>query len=284
MKWLGRWTGTSHALAWNYSAGGQIWRLFPSADGPLVIEERDTARKEVLFTCLDAQSGAPLWSNAQFRDRWWMSIETVYDHVLFLHEYATPDMPDHRKIFALDLRDGNVLWSNDDMRYLFSHDRAVYAAKEANDRRRFYELDLQTGTQLREVEDDYLEVLRSTLAPRAGDDIFFPRPYPGSEEEEIADIIHAHSKNRPGIHSIETIDHTGGLIVGTYERLAPEDPGSILRHRLAVLDKSTSKALYEDTMDTDMKVGVPDLFFCRGAMLYYIRQKSTLCALHLMAE
>ena len=110
-----------------------------------------------------------MWSNAQFRDRWWMSIETVHDHVLFLHEYATPDMPDHRKIFALDIGDGKLLWSNDDMKYLFAHERAVYAAKESNDRRRFYELDLQTGTELREVDDEYIGVLRSTIAPNLRD-------------------------------------------------------------------------------------------------------------------
>ena len=73
VKWLRRLTGASHALAWNYTAEGQIWRLIPSARGPLVIEERNTDRKEVLFTSLDAQTGVPMWSNAQFRDRWWHS-------------------------------------------------------------------------------------------------------------------------------------------------------------------------------------------------------------------
>src|SRR5258707_14789953 len=116
MHWFSRRKSKEVTVAWQYTTKGNLWRLFPSASGHIVLEDRNVERKEVSFACLDHQTGKVFWADVQFQERWWISIDSICSGVLFLHEYASPDMPDHKKIYAVDLSSGVLIWSNQAMK------------------------------------------------------------------------------------------------------------------------------------------------------------------------
>src|SRR5258705_3352973 len=155
--WLrGSSRGKHLAPAWEFHVRGIIWRLLVSGKGQFVGEERNINERSVSFFCIDSESGTPLWRDLRLAEPWWIGIEALHDDLVLLHEFAMPDFPDHKKIHALDLSSGKLLWSNEEVTYLFSHGNAIYAAKDLNDVRTYLELDSMSGKERRELDGDAL--------------------------------------------------------------------------------------------------------------------------------
>ena len=268
-------------LAWKYPARGSIWRLLSSERGTLILEERDLAAKELRLTSIDADAGTIVWSTDRFRNRWWLSIETLHGNILFLHEYATPDMPDHKKVIALNLLDGAQVWSNEEMKFLFAHGQSVYVSRDTYDGRTFHELDVATGEVLREVDDATIGALRPAGESSTG--IQFPVALTegGNDAQEASAAIRSVVGTRPVAGGVEYIDADGRWLIGWHERITPDDPSSPLRHRFTIVDKAKQSVLYQDDIDASVKVPIPDLFIRRNDMVYYIKDKNSLCAVRL---
>jgi hypothetical protein len=81
----------------------QIWRIIPTKEGKLIIEERELENKQAYFHCLSLDSGKNILSNFQLDDKFWVGIEAVQDDIIYFHKFAKPDMPKHRGIFAFNL-------------------------------------------------------------------------------------------------------------------------------------------------------------------------------------
>src|SRR3989304_2231091 len=99
--------------AWQYKTDGQLWRILFSESARIVGEDRNEEKKEVTFFCLDEMSGEVLWNRVRLKEHWWIGIETLYDGIVYLHEYVKPDLPQHHKIIALDLESGERPWRDD---------------------------------------------------------------------------------------------------------------------------------------------------------------------------
>jgi len=249
----------------------------------LILEERDLEAKELRFTSIDGSDGTIVWSTDRFRSRWWLSIETLHGNILFLHEYATPDMPDHKKVIALNLLDGTTLWSNEEMKFLFAHAQSVYVSRDTYEGRTFHELDIAKGEILREVDDATIGALRPAGESSSGIEFPLALTGEGGRDElaaESADVLSVIG-SRPVAGGVEYIDAGGRWLIGWHERITPDDPSSPLRHRFTIVDKAGHSVLYQDDIDARVSVPVPDLFIRRNEMAYYIRDKSSLCAVRL---
>jgi len=249
--------------------------------GTLILEERDLAAKEMRLTSIDAETGTIVWSTDRFRDRWWLSIETLHGNVLFLHEYATPDMPDHKKVIALNLLDGTQVWSNEEMKFLFAHGRSVYVSKDTYDGRTFHELDVASGEILREVDDATVGALRPAGESSSGIEFPVALTEGGNDAPEDSAAIRSVIGARPVAGEVEYIDAEGRRLIGWHERITPDDPSSPLRHRFTIVEKTKQSVLYEDDIDARVSVPIPDLFIRRNDMVYYIKDKNSLCAVRL---
>ena len=97
----------------------QIWRIIPTNNGKLIIEERETEKKLAYFHCLELDSGKKILSNFQLDDTFWVGVEAVQDNIIFFHKFAKPDMPKHRGIFAYDFMKKEFLWTNPELIFLF---------------------------------------------------------------------------------------------------------------------------------------------------------------------
>ena len=108
----------------------QIWRIIPTNNDQLIIEEREPEKKQAYFHCLTLKSGKKLLKDFQLDDKFWVGIESVRDDIIFFHKFAKPDMPKHRGIFAYDIKNQNLIWENSELVFQFLLKKKLYVFKE----------------------------------------------------------------------------------------------------------------------------------------------------------
>jgi hypothetical protein len=249
----------------------------------LVGEDRDLEKKTVSFFCLDDRTGEVRWSGVTFPEPWWISMEALHHSTLLLHEYAAPDMPDHKRIIALDATSGQVRWTNDDAKFLFAHGQMVYAAKETYEERVFSEHRLSDGSFVRSVDASEIRTLQRSQAPEYAEIVDFPVAITpdGDHDPEIRAALRAARADGPGA-VVEVITGGGALVVASCQQAEPPAEKPSFRQRIAVYDRSRGKIVYDDTMHEQLSMPVPDMFFRRAGVLYYIKERRTLRAVNLL--
>ena len=274
--------------SWEYRTKGLLWRLFPGPgyfvgeDRPADRQAGDNDTRRVSFFCIEDQTGNVRWRDVHFDEPWWIGIEAAHQDVVFLHEFARPDMPEHKKVIALDGTSGRTLWMNDQYRFMFVHEESVYASKDLFEGRLFVELDLRTGEFVRELKDqpEYINVLRETAAAKNVSDVEFPASFSAQPEEFAGNMSIAKllaSPQRRG--DIEVLAKGPLAIVGHYRTA-----GDHLEQHLQVIDAEGNSVVYEDILARDAKAPVADTFFVRNDMLMYVKEKNTLTAVRLPAQ
>ncbi len=267
--------------AWEYQTRGVVWRLLPAPGGLLVGEDRDNTSKSVSFFCLEEKTGNARWKNVAFKESWWIGIEAIHKNIVFFHEFARPDLPDHKKIIAVELDSARELWRNEELKFLYAHEDSVYASKERFETSLVFELDLLTGAVVRELgnETGYISVLRDTSTFKQNDDIEFPRPLATQNEFHKRVLRHIPSGKICG--EVEILEKDAHIVVGYYENTSPNPFERELDQHLKFLDAETGDLLFRDVLTQKAKEPVPDLFFLRGDFIIYIKNKNVLRAVKL---
>lgn len=262
---------------WEFQANGVLWRLLPARSGVFVGEDRDLTSKTVSFFCVDRKTGRLQWNVPPPGERWWSGVEAVHEKFVLLHEFAAPDLPDHRKIITLDLATGRYRWANAELKFLFLAGDSIYASRDLYDRREFFELDITDGRILREVDGASVNVLREQLPAEGPEGLVFPGRL---DEAGLEAIVPAEDLIRRG-EMLENAEHIAidGFDVLSYH--VREARPALLSHRLVVIRKRGRKVVHSDRLIADAASAVPDAFFAIAVMLYYVREKRTLCALDL---
>ena len=267
--------------SWEYKTRGVVWRLLPAPGGFLVGEDRDHASRSVTFFCLEEKTGNVRWKDVGFKEPWWIGIETIHKNIVLLHEFARPDLPEHKKIIAVDIDSARKLWRNEELKFLFAHEECVYASKEMFETSLVFELDLLTGAVLREFRDqlEYIHVLRDTAASKQNNDVEFPHPTPGQNDLDKRISRHIPSDKLRG--EVEILEKDAYAVVGYYENTSPSPFEQELDQHLKVVDTDSGSLLFSDILAQKAKTPVPDLFFARGDFLFYIKNKNLLRAVKL---
>ncbi|MFI5253663.1 MAG: DUF4905 domain-containing protein [Bacteroidota bacterium] len=269
-------------IGWQYIAQHSIWRIIISDEGYFVCEDRDKENKSVSFFCLEQATGKIMWKDLRFEEPWWIGIEACYKEYLFFHEFATPDMPDHKKIHAHNLRTGERLWRNTEERFLFAANDAVFTSKDLFERRIFRELDIATGEFRGEVDVQRVNSVRDSL-PEPVLQVQFPsilNPVLLQHEQMKASVAHATSKTKY-VALIEFLEHEGLHIIGYYDNISSIPDNPQLEQCLVVIDPSLQKIIYNDHITSGVMAPIPDTFFCSGSNIYLVKDKNILTALEI---
>ncbi len=271
------------STAWEYAVDGVLWRLLPAAEGFLLGEDRDLEQKTVSFFCLDDTTGSFRWKGLAFPEKWWISMEVLHRNVLILHEYAAPDMPDHKKLYAVDVSTGAALWSNDEAKFLFAHGEHIYAARETFEERIFTEIRLVDGVAVREIGAPELHELQRSLGREPAGRVVFPSIVrPGeSVDPGLSEALSALRKNDAEETLTEYIETGSSIVAAWCSASPPAAPERSFRQRIGVYDRTRRRVEFEDEMNAKLSMPIPDMFFCKGSFAYYIKEKRTLCAVHL---
>lgn len=269
---------------WKFNPPGKIWKILFADSSLLLGEARNIDLKSASFFCIDSETGTPLWSDLRFAEAWWVGIDGVHCGVVFFHEFAKPDLPEHKSICAVDLRSGKILWTNTDASFFFAYSGFVYAERKMFEKRIALKLSLSTGELREEIDDpDALMSLRQLSVRESGkdDDVLYPELLAEDEKGSRRDFLSRHIDfdQWRSLESIETPTHVVASFHAVTNLNMSESPA--FTNQLLILEKSTAKKVFADTLNAYTKAIVPDSFFVRNETVYYVKEYSSLVAVKL---
>lgn len=286
MKILSLFQSDQRSPAWTYSPGGVIWRILFSDSGRIFGESRDHEQKTVSFFCVDERTGAPAWEGKEFDEPWWIGMEAVQHDILLLHEFAKPDLPQHKRIKALDGGTGELLWKNEELSYWFGYRNTVYAYRDLFEKRVVVAVDLRTG-EVKESFDESAEELRQlrSLARQeaSSNGLVFPEMLVDDHiDPSIGALLRRDLAGLRGTEGIEYI-HEQGYLAFNYHipesGVAPD--ARLFSNRLSVIDVEEGKRVFATVLAERVKAIIPDSFFARIPYLFFVKEQKTLTAVQL---
>ena len=252
----------------------QIWRLLPTTTGKLVIEDRDIQNKEVFFNCIDINSGKKIFANFQLDEKFWIGIETIFEDIIIFHKFAKPDMPGHSTIIAFDINTQEVLWQNEDLTFLFTHEKKVYGYKQRFEDRIFYSINIYTGEVIEELGNDANSV--NSIREKS---LTLNQFYQGYNFPEIFDPKQNSTKSNQFINkfkidnvitgNIDCVELPGILLFNCHSVKSD----GLLKNVFYAVDIEREKIILEEVLDQSTSVFIPDSFFVKDDLIFLLIDK-----------
>lgn len=264
---------------------GVLWRVVPDYEGGAIGEARDPAARSVSYFRVRVSDGEMVWRDATAPGGWWTGIECVTRGALLVHGFASPDLPGHRGISALDLRNGGLLWSDEDVVFVAVVEGVVYGLRGKTGAPVLVGRDLKSGAAVSEEPAD--EGRLQDLAKRWGEEIPPPFALPepveaGTGEYRLAARLLAGSAFIEG--ALEMLRADGLTVLAHHERVpGGRDGRATFRRVLSVFGGEGGVAAFREVLDEDLTMPVPEAFLLVGRTLLFVRGRRALRALHLRA-
>ena len=286
MKLFSLFTSQYYKPTWIYAVDSHLWRILFSHGDLVAGEHRDNDKKQVTFFCIDSRSGEEKWNIRKAEEGWWTTTEGVYGNKLYLHAFAKPDLPQPKHVTSIDMKNGSVLWDHPDLTFLYVKDDMVVVERKEFEITRYHRLDTETGKILDTIYDRH--IIDDELSEARANDphtlLMFPDVYnPGLQDHELFTRIVSEKQTRERIlDPIEVMQFGDNLIV-CYHRVKDErsEGSPVLVHELCIHNKANLKEVYSDVLMDNASAPVPDGFFIRENVLYYIRNRNQLLAITL---
>lgn len=255
----------------------QIWRILPTSENKVVVEERDSATKEVFFNCFEIESGKKIFNEFQLDEKNWCGIESIYKDVIFFHTYGKPDMPNHKSIIAFDIQSQKILWRNDSYVFALVYGDKVYCFQQRFESRVFLTLDYLTGNLSEELGSDASTI--NQIKEKVDEDFWkqnylFPEYFNRTEE-----VNEEHKKYLSNVLTSKVIK--GELSYLKYNDLLlynfhEVSKNNSLDNIFIGYDLLKTKILLEETLDKNLTNLMPESFFVKDTFLFLIVDKTKL--------
>lgn len=255
----------------------QIWRILPTSNRKVVIEERDVNTKEVFFSAIEIDTGKKIFNEYQFDDKNWMGIEAINNDLIFFHSYGNPEMPTHKNIIAFDLLTQSILWQNDKYVFSFLYDDKIYCYQQRFESRKFYTLNCFTGEVIEELNDDVsaLNALKEkSLEDFEKQNYLFPEYFNRNEiplqnyQKYLVQIL----ENNVIKGDISYLIFNN-LLIFNYHQV--NDEGT-LDNIIVAVDLDQNRILLKDILDKNLVNLMPESFFIKDNFLFLIVDKTKL--------
>ena len=262
---------------YKHDNGKQIWRVLPTSNNKVVIEEREIKTKEVFFSCLENNSGKKLFNEFQFDEKNWIGIESIYKDIIFFHAYRKPDMPAHKSIIAFDILSQTILWQNDNFVFSFVSDDIVYCYQQRFESRVFFALDYLTGNVVNDFGSDAAKLQQPK---EEADNESAKQNYSFPEYFNRNDFLN--EKFKKYLQQILTDNVIKGdisylritdLLMYNYHQVSKNNT---LTNIFVAFDLSKNKILLKETLDKNLVNLMPESFFVKDNFLFLIVDKSKL--------
>ena len=262
---------------YSFDNNRQIWRIIPTDQGKLVIEERNPQLKQVYFHCLETESGKKIFKNFQLDNNFWVGIESIRGDIIFFHKFAKPDMPKHRGIFAYDIRSQNLIWENSELIFQFLFDEKLYAFGERFEGKYFYSINPLNGEIVEEIGNDYGSInnLRNeALIKEENKGLHFPEIVKDklSEDKRAIDFINKFKNDFVISGNVEFLIMNDLLLASFHEVNSKGNFNNLFK----AVDLNTGNYILEEVINKETNLYLTDSFFIKDNILFLLFGKTRL--------
>lgn len=256
-----------------YKDGNQVFRILVSKNDVLLIETRDTEARQVYYHSIDLTSGKKIFTKLQLDEKFWIGVEKIVDDVIIFHKYAKPDMPGHNAVIAVNVRDGKVLWQDENAEFIAAKSERIFCSRKSFGLTEIVALNLLSG-ELIEVlgrDDAIAEKLKSEAdAEEDYSDYIFPDKFTAdSIDNDAESVILRHTQDLEIIGDIEYCRINNFLAANFHSRIKDD----VLMNRFFAVDLDSGKELLNVVLNSDAVMFVPDSFFIYKNSLILIKEK-----------
>ena len=255
----------------------QIFRLIPTDNDKLIIEERNIDKKKAYFNCLNINNGKRIFKGLQFDEKFWIGIETVCNDVILFHKFRKPDMPHHRGIFAFDIKSKKIIWEDLDNTFLFIKDDQVFTYQQQFERREYFLLDFYTGKVVNELgnDSDSVNMLREAAhKDESLSNYRFPNSYltESNIDQRVVAVMQDLEENNVIKGKIEYVlkEH---LLMFNFHQINADNS---LNNMFKAIDLSNGKFILEKVLNLRTNAFAPDSFFLKENILFLLIERTKL--------
>ena len=281
---------------WVFSQNGNMWRFVFAGRNAIAGETRDTEKNILYIFALNTIKGNTYIKNYLFENgNYRIAIEGANSSTIFLNRFDNPELPYHKNIIALDIHTGGKLWEHGEYNYFFCTEDKLYGIKQKFESAEFAELDMSDGSVVcvfPETQNSFIYGLKKESDEELFDEnLNYPCDWNPSdndlnteENECVSEIIRKEIESKNNRGAVEYV-RKDNLIIFNYYVPAGIDVKDInkifYRNILCVYDISGSEKLFEDILNDKSNFNVPDNFFTRDSLLYYLREKKEIVCVNL---
>jgi len=259
-----------------YNSKKQIWRLLIADANKLLVEERDTDKKEVFFSLIEIGNGKVLWNNFQAEEKFWIGVETLYKEVIVMHKFGKPDMPMHKEILVYSLNNNQLIWKTDRYEYLFTYEDKIFCMQKGFSNNHYYALDYLTGDIIEDLENDVVKINELRLKCNSGEsfagylysnDFLTQSDLSEDEKNLITDFVAGYEISG----KTEYLKYSSYIMFNFYSK----NKNGLLSNRFCIFDTIKKKAIVNQVLIESAKAYVPDSFFMKDNYLFVLKEKNT---------
>lgn len=258
----------------SFTDKNQIWRLLISDQDKLLLETRNTESKEVFFHCTDLNNGKLIFKKLQFEEKFWIGIERIENDIIYFHNFARPNMPEHKKIIAYDLNKKKIIWQNDDLTFLTIIENKLYAFKKRFEGQDIFILNPITGEVFEELGNNP-EILNVILNTSESLEDYSEYTYPernSIQGNHLQELIDKETKQNSNIENIESMQLGSFLCFNYHFR----NSNNLLENVFAVYDLDKRKKVVSEVINKNLNAFAPDSFFGYKNNLLVLKNKNEL--------
>jgi hypothetical protein len=254
-----------------------IWRIIPTDEGKLIIEEREPEKKQAYFHCLETESGKKIFKDFQLDDNFWIGIETIRDDIIYFHKFAKPDMPKHKGIYAFDIKTKKIFWENPDLIYQFIHRDKLFAYVEKFEGRKYYSLDPNSGEVIEQLGENYELINRlreESIKLENNNSYLFPETFEddSSLDQRVVELIKSLRNESVVSGKIEFILKNELMMISFHE----VNSKGTLNNLFKAVDLSKGKYILEEVINKETGLFLTDSFFVKDDLLFLLFGKTRL--------
>ncbi len=249
----------------------RIWRILINQNNKILIEARDTTKKEVFFSCYNLLDGEVVLKDFQFDEKFWLGIESFYNDTIFFHSFPKPDMPNHKEIISFDVNEKIIKWHNQELAFLFCFENIIYAYKQGFEGKFYYSVDFKTGEIISQLNDNEFQIINEKY--KSEEEIkYLSYSFP-EEIEKLGNINFPKDLNENISGHIEAINYDHKFLLTSFNKeLFPGSFTNIFK----IYELENQKEIFTKVLDAGIDKLALDTFFVFKNFLFLIVEKNNL--------